>query len=499
MDQDTFNKLMMGVDLDQALDQATKDAMQQAIAISPTQQAIIDNDRLVRQTQINPNTQIDQPETLNNNQIKLSNVPKNLGNYLAEKLYLKESPGRRAERLRGDLYQYQATDVQNEMMQDQLNASRNNFAYTNFLELRNQIDTDSSMSQEKKNYLLGLDQDSLMTQYGAARRPLNDTDRTKYGLASDVIGTIDNTGQVYVDKDALERQDKQEMDKRRDLTRQEKIDRDINPNAIYQINDKTGQTYEIFTPTIETGMVYNPDNKKVENVPGGKKDITDQATLNAAERLKRNEIGEISFISNKLDRAMQIITQDTGGVPTTGSDPLGMGVNVLKYLPGSDSNDLRNTLETIKGFVARDALKEMRLASPTGGALGNVSNFEVEMLMAAMGNLNQDQSRGQLLENLGHMKFLLRIITDPKRVAEGAQQIMYQDEQITYMPDNPEDAQRYINIVNQFSQTTNAPLKLQNKVFGPQGVVAPQIGSTNLQQLTDEQLQEELARLEGQL
>ena len=159
MDQDNFNKLMMGVDLDQALDQATKDAMQQAIAISPTQQAIIDNDRLVRQTQINPNTQIDQPETLNNNQIKLSNVPKNLGNYLAEKLYLKESPGRRAERLRGDLYQYQATDVQNEMMQDQLNSSRNNFAYTNFLELRNQIDTDSSMSQEKKNYLLGLDQD----------------------------------------------------------------------------------------------------------------------------------------------------------------------------------------------------------------------------------------------------------------------------------------------------------------------------------------------------
>ena len=33
MDQDTFNKLMMGVDLDLTLDQATTDAMQQAIAI----------------------------------------------------------------------------------------------------------------------------------------------------------------------------------------------------------------------------------------------------------------------------------------------------------------------------------------------------------------------------------------------------------------------------------------------------------------------------------
>ena len=42
----------------------------------------------------------------------------------------------------------------------------------------------------------------------------------------------------------------------------------------------------------------------------------------------------------------------------------------------------------------------MRMESPTGGALGNVSNQELESLQATLGNLDQSQSQKQFEEQL---------------------------------------------------------------------------------------------------
>jgi hypothetical protein len=46
----------------------------------------------------------------------------------------------------------------------------------------------------------------------------------------------------------------------------------------------------------------------------------------------------------------------------------------------------------------------MRASSPTGGALGQVTDFENRLLQATIGNLEQSQSKDQLLYNLRRVK-----------------------------------------------------------------------------------------------
>ena len=73
---------------------------------------------------------------------------------------------------------------------------------------------------------------------------------------------------------------------------------------------------------------------------------------------------------------------------------------LLSGMPNSKAKTLGNLLTTIKGNAGFDKLQAMREASPTGGALGQVSNFELEQLNAAFGNLDQTNDPVELRENL---------------------------------------------------------------------------------------------------
>jgi hypothetical protein len=64
-------------------------------------------------------------------------------------------------------------------------------------------------------------------------------------------------------------------------------------------------------------------------------------------------------------------------------------------------------LQTIKANVGFDKLQEMRENSPTGGALGQVSNLELESLQSVLGSLDQYQSGDQLARNLRRLSDLL--------------------------------------------------------------------------------------------
>lgn len=69
-----------------------------------------------------------------------------------------------------------------------------------------------------------------------------------------------------------------------------------------------------------------------------------------------------------------------------------------KGMPGA-ANELDNYLDTIKSRIGFNELQEMRANSPTGGALGNVSDRETALLTAVQGALDPRQHK-QLTENL---------------------------------------------------------------------------------------------------
>ena len=77
---------------------------------------------------------------------------------------------------------------------------------------------------------------------------------------------------------------------------------------------------------------------------------------------------------------------------------------MLSLIGGTAINDLNSKLETIKGNIGFDKLQRMRDASPTGGALGQVSQMELGQLNASLGNLNVNQTPEQLKKNLLDVK-----------------------------------------------------------------------------------------------
>jgi hypothetical protein len=82
----------------------------------------------------------------------------------------------------------------------------------------------------------------------------------------------------------------------------------------------------------------------------------------------------------------------------------GLGGSLLKQLPGTNAFDVSGLVKTIRGNIGFDRLQQMRDASPTGGALGQVAVQELEMLQSVLGNLDQAQSEEQFLANLNRVE-----------------------------------------------------------------------------------------------
>lgn len=82
-----------------------------------------------------------------------------------------------------------------------------------------------------------------------------------------------------------------------------------------------------------------------------------------------------------IDEALKITSgQTTGAVGA-----------VMRRIPGTQARNLDAALNTIKANVGFDALREMRSASETGGALGQVSNIENILLQSVRAALDQTQ------------------------------------------------------------------------------------------------------------
>ena len=65
-----------------------------------------------------------------------------------------------------------------------------------------------------------------------------------------------------------------------------------------------------------------------------------------------------------------------------------VGYDVAKMLPTTDARELQGYVNTLQANLAFDRLQEMRNASKTGGALGQVSNIELGLLQSSVATLD---------------------------------------------------------------------------------------------------------------
>jgi len=140
-------------------------------------------------------------------------------------------------------------------------------------------------------------------------------------------------------------------------------------------------------------------------VPGSPAAAEAEAAAAKAKLAADNKAKGANIVVEDVGRAVDLINKD----PALTTGFLG---NALKGVGGLNANNVGALIDTIKANSAFDQLQAMRAASPTGGALGAVSDTENRLLQSAIGSLEQSQSADQLVYNLKRVQKIYGDIVD---------------------------------------------------------------------------------------
>jgi GH24 family phage-related lysozyme (muramidase) len=144
-------------------------------------------------------------------------------------------------------------------------------------------------------------------------------------------------------------------------------------------------------PPPPAGYRYNQDFTAFEPVPGSPQ-------AQAVTERRGAQVAAANVVTRDIDRILERL--DTAVLPVTG-----MGAPTMAALVGgSPAADVAELRKTIEGNISFNKLNELRQQSPTGGALGNVTDKDLELLKTTLGSLNQNQSPRQFRENLLNLR-----------------------------------------------------------------------------------------------
>lgn len=123
-----------------------------------------------------------------------------------------------------------------------------------------------------------------------------------------------------------------------------------------------------------------------------RRELADQKVAEKAEKKVEAEKlakANATRVITSVGEARNLVSDFTAGFGGT-----------LAMIPGTSARKLQNKLTTIKANLGFDRLQQMRDASPTGGALGQVAVKEIEFLQSTVATLDQLDSPAALKEAL---------------------------------------------------------------------------------------------------
>jgi hypothetical protein len=138
--------------------------------------------------------------------------------------------------------------------------------------------------------------------------------------------------------------------------------------------------------------------------------------LSAAEKAEEKAASAKEVAQTTVSRGVKdaLAIMESKGLSDILPEAGAIGKFLADYTWNQEARDLRRTLQSLQANTAFTRLQEMRDASKTGGALGNVSNVELELLMSSYGSLSQDLSPDRLRTNLKNIeKVMGKIEEDP--------------------------------------------------------------------------------------
>jgi len=124
--------------------------------------------------------------------------------------------------------------------------------------------------------------------------------------------------------------------------------------------------------------------------PAAREQEMERATAEARDRYRAVVGGTVVQDAN---RALELLE-------STGFFGAGAGAHIGRIFSESDAATLENLVKSIKGNIGVDQLQAMRESSPTGGALGNVTERQLEGLQGLLGVLDVTGRPAELDANL---------------------------------------------------------------------------------------------------
>ena len=148
-----------------------------------------------------------------------------------------------------------------------------------------------------------------------------------------------------------------------------------------------------------------PITPKASEMPGFKADVeaakkqaqmeTEAATKRQLSQGSKRRAAEAQQMQNQFMQELVDQAKSQASGWTTG-----FFGSAMSNIPGTPAFDLSQTLNTVRANVGFDKLQDLRDSSPTGGALGQVTERELAFLQSVWGSLEQSQGRAQFVKNL---------------------------------------------------------------------------------------------------
>jgi hypothetical protein len=135
---------------------------------------------------------------------------------------------------------------------------------------------------------------------------------------------------------------------------------------------------------------------RMQPIPGGPED-TSKSEMAAAE----GSLQQSNIALDKIAQARELIDNSSFFNPATG-----FGAETAAGIGGTNAANYKAVTDTIEANIAFDALAQMRAASPTGGALGAISERELTLLGATLASLSQAQSPAQAKQHLAELELI---------------------------------------------------------------------------------------------
>jgi len=182
----------------------------------------------------------------------------------------------------------------------------------------------------------------------------------------------------------------------------------ISPVSMNQMNAPQGQQpAPIPMPNPMQGQSNAPIGRTYDDVMASREGLIEAEKARQKSRASYMEEGfqQLPKMQRSLQDAEvrgQNIARVASNVEQAAKNSFTTGFtgSITSAVRGSPAFDLKNNLQTLEATAAFDTLQNMRDNSPTGGALGQVSERELDLLKAAYSNLSNSQSYEQLMQNL---------------------------------------------------------------------------------------------------